>query len=428
MPIKKLGIDWLGPFSKIEFEFDRQVNAFVGPNNCGKSTVLLALAEATVVGIIVPERFYRSDRLPILRINLWDEESIIKHKLPWVSDSEVVVTLKKIGYTSFVPALRHNTGFRPQSPIGETRVRSRQRELRIGRELYEPEGGEPIDDTEIYGERIQRIFDRAKPKLSKKDKKELDKRKAWTSNSSRITDQAMITKIVALDYRAYRKGDERFRKVLSLIADIASEIMIGFPLAFDHIEEDNRGFYPQFSTPDGPLPLDKLSQGTQSIIQWLTQLLLGMAEYYDFPQDLRDKQAIFIIDEIDAHMHPEWQLRIIPAITKNLPNCQLFVSTHSPLILSGLKYGQAQLFRRDKNNKVIVTRNEEETFGWSVDEIMRWLMGMKDTVDIETQGLTDKLMMLRGRNKLTESEQKQLDNLRKEIHERLVKKQGIENK
>ena len=58
-----------------------------------------------------------------------------------------------------------------------------------------------------------------------------------------------------------------------------------------------------------------------------------------------------IVDEIDAHLHPSWQRRILPTLTRNFPNLQIFCSTHSPMMLAGLKAGQVQLLRRDENGR-----------------------------------------------------------------------------
>ena len=60
------------------------------------------------------------------------------------------------------------------------------------------------------------------------------------------------------------------------------------------------------------------------MIQWLAQLLIGYAEFYDYPVDLAERPGILIIDEIDAHLHPSWQRRIIPTLIKHLPNLQIF--------------------------------------------------------------------------------------------------------
>jgi len=152
-----------------------------------------------------------------------------------------------------------------------------------------------------------------------------------------------------------------------------------------------------------------------------------MGDYYDFPPDITSKPGVFIIDEIDAHMHPEWQRRIIPTITKYLPNCQLFVSTHSPLVLSGLHRGQVQLLSRDENNKVVVTTNDQDTFGWSVDEVMRWLMGVSSTFDNDTEKMVSNLERLRNKNTLSESELAQVETLRNEINARFLKSNDREN-
>ncbi|MFC1848432.1 AAA family ATPase [Chloroflexota bacterium] len=421
MPVKNLEIRMLGPFDTIEFDFDMHVNVFIGPNNCGKTTALIALAEAVTYPFVVPERYFRGVKIPYLKTISWDERMQVKHVPPWVVNSADVKLMKKLGYTGFIPALRENTGFRPKSPMGEATNDSRKRRG-IESELYEFEMG-TREDTLF--QRHQYTISEKNKTLTAGEKKELERRKPWSSNAyrvSRITDEEVVSKMVELDYRSYRKDDTRFRDVVSVIARIASEIMIGFPVNFQRIEEEDSSLYPQFTTPNGHLPLDKLSQGTQSIIQWLSRLVLGMAEYYDFPKDLTKKPAIFIIDEIDAHMHPEWQRRIIPTITKNLPNCQLFVSTHSPLILSGLSEGQVQLLNRGRKNRIEVTTNEFETVGWSVDETMRWLLGMKGTFDSETEKAVDKLESLRVKSRLTKAEKEQLGSLRQEIHERLAPK------
>ena len=172
------------------------------------------------------------------------------------------------------------------------------------------------------------------------------------TGSSLVSDKAVKQKIIDLDYASYRRERPTIKATVDNVASMASEITEGFPIQFLGVAEDSEGLYPQFRTPDGDLPLDVLSQGTQSIIQFLAHLLFGYAEYYDFPPDLEDKPGILIIDEIDAHLHPSWQRRIIPALTSHFPNLQIFCSTHSPLMLAGLKAGQVHLLQRGEDNRV----------------------------------------------------------------------------
>ena len=81
-----------------------------------------------------------------------------------------------------------------------------------------------------------------------------------------------------------------------------------------------QGLFLELDTPGGRLPSDVLSQGTQSIVHCLARFLLGYAEFYEFPENLEDKPGILIIDEIDAHLHPSWQRRILPTLAKHFPN------------------------------------------------------------------------------------------------------------
>jgi predicted ATP-binding protein involved in virulence len=47
-------------------------------------------------------------------------------------------------------------------------------------------------------------------------------------------------------------------------------------------------------------------------------------------------EGIVLIDEIEAHLHPNWQREIIPLLTKLFPNIQFFITTHSPQIIASV--------------------------------------------------------------------------------------------
>ena len=234
--------------------------------------------------------------------------------------------------------------------------------------------------------------------------------------ASLIRDEDVIQKIIDLDYRSYRRSRPVYRELIVKIGKLASEITEGFPVEFLGVAEDANGLFPQFRTPDGDVPLNVLGQGTQSMIQWLAHLLVGYAEYHDFPDDLEDKPSIFVVDEIDAHLHPSWQRRIIPALIRNFPKLQIFCSTHAPLMLAGLKEGQAQLLHRDEEGKVAVSRNEEDILGWSMDEITRTLLDVPEPIDLETAEHLDRLQGLRRKQALTPDESAELEKLRHTVN------------
>ena len=244
------------------------------------------------------------------------------------------------------------------------------------------------------------------------------------TGASSVSDEAIIQKIVDLDYAGYRRQQPAMRTIVETIASLASRITEGFPITFLGVHEDEDGLFPKFGTPSGKLPLNVLSQGTQSIIHWLAHLLIGYAEYYNFPPDFEEKPGILIIDEIDAHLHPSWQRRIIPALTECFPKLQIFCSTHSPLMLAGLKAGQVQLLRRDLGtSKVTVSRNESDIGGWTADEILRNFLDVPSPTDLATAGNVSRLQELRRKEKLSAEESEELEQLRHTVSQDLLNNQ-----
>jgi len=191
-------------------------------------------------------------------------------------------------------------------------------------------------------------------------------------------------------------------------------------MQFLRVAEDEDGLYPQFRTPDGDIPFNVLSQGTQSVMQWLTYLLAGYAKYYGYPTNLAEQPGVVIVDEIDAHLHPASQRRIIPALKRHFPKLQIFCSTHSPLMLAGLQTRQIQLLKRDGRGNVTVSRNETDIVGWSADEILRGLLGVTHPTDVETDRHIGRLQALQRQETLSPAEAAELESLQALVRQTLV--------
>ena len=83
------------------------------------------------------------------------------------------------------------------------------------------------------------------------------------AGSSLVSDKAVKQKIVDLDYASYRREHPTIRATVDKVVSMASEITERYRIQFLGVAEDSEGLFPQFGTPDGDLPLDVLSQGTQ---------------------------------------------------------------------------------------------------------------------------------------------------------------------
>ena len=413
MPITSHYFTDFGPFDEIEFEFDRQVNAFTGPNNSGKTAALLMLGELLVYPFGAPNKLYRSES-PKWKLGYsagGKLESVCGH-MP--SDPEAMLAAyEAIGYTCFLPAQRSGTDFRASGPSAsqDPEARMEKRAKRIARAF-------PIEvrrrGLEALHQHVRRFEDRKHPELKRRgDLTETD--------ASFVDDTEIVQKIIDLDYAAYRQDRPEIRNVIHKIISMVSEITEGYPMNFAGVGEDERGLFPRVSTPSGVLPLDVLSQGTQSVIQCVAHLTIGYGEYYEFPADLEEKPGVLLIDEIDAHLHPSWQRRIIPTLIRHFPRLQIFCSTHSPLMLAGLEAGQVQLLRRGEDGKVSVSTNESDIAGWSADEILRNFLEVPTPTDMATAEHVTRLAELRHKETLTAAEVGELEALRRAVGSELLR-------
>ena len=164
------------------------------------------------------------------------------------------------------------------------------------------------------------------------------------------------------------------------------------------------------------IPIYQTSSGTQSTLQWIQILVLMMGVSYRWQQGWENQSAILLVDEIENHLHPTWQRRVIPALLEHFPGLQIFAATHSPFVVAGLKSGQVHQFRRHVDGAISVTTNAEDIIGWTSDEISQRLLDIRTPTDLTIIAWSDRLVELRRKATLTSDEQSELDDLRRRVN------------
>jgi hypothetical protein len=140
--------------------------------------------------------------------------------------------------------------------------------------------------------------------------------------------------------------------------------------------------------------LAELSAGYQTIVGMCADIMRLLFERWD---TLSSATAIVLIDELDAHLHPRWSMRIVTALREAFPQVQFIASTHEPLALRGLRNGEVALLRRDEAGAVIVDQNLPPLEGVQVDQLLTSrVFGLDSTVDPETEALLDEYYHLRS--------------------------------
>ncbi|MDR0378510.1 MAG: AAA family ATPase, partial [Candidatus Accumulibacter sp.] len=146
--------------------------------------------------------------------------------------------------------------------------------------------------------------------------------------------------------------------------------------------------------------LGELSSGYAALVKMVQAIIAGYAAFTNEVQ-LQNVRGIVLIDEIDAHLHPAWQARIVFCLKTLLPNTTFYIATHSPLVLVQLLNGEAYRLKRDDDG---VVRNElirhpgrrlfvdtlDDGFGIDLNKLKRDMMEHDDQTDAK-RGLLDLL-------------------------------------
>ncbi|MEQ8970244.1 MAG: AAA family ATPase [Coleofasciculus sp. C1-SOL-03] len=120
--------------------------------------------------------------------------------------------------------------------------------------------------------------------------------------------------------------------------------------------------------------LEQLSDGEKMLLMLVTDLARRLAiANPGLGVNALEGKGIVLIDEIDLHLHPQWQRIVIPSLTRTFPNCQFIVTTHSPQVLSNVK--RENVFILEDYQLVEVTPH---TYGRDSNSILYELMGVKE--------------------------------------------------
>jgi len=126
------------------------------------------------------------------------------------------------------------------------------------------------------------------------------------------------------------------------------------------------------------LLVNQLSDGEKCLLALVGDLARRLAIANEKPKcSPLEGEGIVLIDEIDLHLHPEWQRKVIPCLLKTFPNCQFFISTHSPLVLNQLLPENLFMLRNEENG--LVFSQPRESYGKNSTRVLEDLMGLETT-------------------------------------------------
>lgn len=159
------------------------------------------------------------------------------------------------------------------------------------------------------------------------------------------------------------KDSQRFGQVVDLINELLGEDSYRFE------GEMEDGEY-VFQREGLRVPFPALSDGYRAFLGWVGDLLYHVCNTCPPDRDLVENKGIVMVDEIDLHLHPKWQMTILHTLGRALPNIQFIVTSHSPLIVGSLEWMNIIVMEPQPGQASRAVRIEKPVYGLDADQVL----------------------------------------------------------
>ncbi len=125
------------------------------------------------------------------------------------------------------------------------------------------------------------------------------------------------------------------------------------------------------------LEVNQLSGGYRAVLTLAADLARRMAQGNPHLEDPLQSEAVVLIDEVELHLHPSWQQRILSDLRRTFPNAQFIVSTHSPQVLTTVAPEHIRELVYEEGG-VTLQAPSAHTFGAEAGDVLDAVMGVDE--------------------------------------------------
>ena len=177
---------------------------------------------------------------------------------------------------------------------------------------------------------------------------------------------------------------------------------------------------------EGAVPIQYLSQGTISVLAIFGIIHRFLKSSHGCNAKKANKMpGLVLIDEVDAHLHPEMQLKVLTLLKKTFPKVQFFISSHSPsIIMDNENVEDSQgptsiraLMSESDTRGFILKKIEVNDVGLTYSDITKKVFGSQvfdsKFYQMYSKQYDEEIVKLRNKSQLTEDEEDLLEQLKK---------------
>jgi len=176
-----------------------------------------------------------------------------------------------------------------------------------------------------------------------------------------------------MDYAGYRLGHDAVEYVLF------KNIVSRFIMELEGLDKARVEFSPKLNrlvyseNEGGGSLVHNLSAGYQSVLCLVMELAYRTALLNPSLDSLENLEGVVLIDEIDMHLHPRWQWKILGALRATFPKVQFIIATHSPIVISSAE--DSKLILMENPNKI---RELPDAYGYNIGDVLELTQGSMD--------------------------------------------------
>ena len=144
-------------------------------------------------------------------------------------------------------------------------------------------------------------------------------------------------------------------------------------------------FQPRLRMLGRSLNFSQLPDGVRSTVAWVADFMMREDRVDWNPALSGRRPGVLLLDEIDAHLHPYWQRRLLPAMREALPDVQIIATSHSPFVISSCPGSRVHVLDLDADGRARVRPPVDAPIGESVTTTLKEIFGVDSRFDILTE-------------------------------------------
>lgn len=124
------------------------------------------------------------------------------------------------------------------------------------------------------------------------------------------------------------------------------------------------------------LNVSQMSDGEKCTLALFGDLARRLTLANPNKQDPLLGEGIVLIDEVELHMHPSWQRKVLSVLRETFPNIQFIITTHSPIVLSEADENYNLFFVDNKDGKFSIQKSQQLN-GYDANAVLEQFMGTR---------------------------------------------------